>query len=584
MNKFYKSCTMAAVIVIVDNSAEAGMLAPIAGAFRSVLGYDKRPTPVPTQAVEIPVRAEKVKVNLDDIVTERSDGTVGDGRTVGVRLTPAFTISGPPVLDLPEDGPDEYDNRITDPTGGVATGRNDRAGLVAIPGRPTEASAGIGLQTYVLTGRPTAVAMLKGSRPAVRNIHDDMIDGGTGIGTRDGAASRGVSAGVFASRGKNGEGIGRRDGSRTELGGHIAMRAAGPAIGPHEQGTTTDSSRDDPVGPGTRKLEDEESEGQVPEEWVWVQYAPRYENGVMAGIGCIKLKEAQSALDWKNSVIQAQDERTWIGQVGDDLVNPLSSDGGTFGSYKAGSYLVITMRRAAVHNPCEEYDGTCQRQYISEDIGFTLDLQGGRLSLTRQTADALQIPEHIDNLGILTKHFGTNWHTLTIAGSMQDQPGEPEECIMTVTIVTGPEQNERGNVAYVIIGRGVAGLIDSCGIAPRGLSWYGGITPDINPLCLDGLDDYETAEELIDKCRNLTDKPLPSRIFSPSEIFSASDILDADNAGLPGRKMSPWAIAAITGGSVFVVTAGTLIGYLCYKTRKNAGSSGGVRLTFDESP
>jgi hypothetical protein len=174
MTKLYRSLALAAVIAYFGGSAEAGMLAPIAGAFRSVLGYDKRPTPVPTQAVEIPEVPGRVKTNLDDIVTERFDSTVGDGRTVGVRLHSANS-SG------------EADGRAT---------------------------------------------LLKGGRPAIRTIRDDMTGGGAGIGAGDERTKKVGGTAGFVEGYNGGVGIGLRAQGNVGLGGRIAMRAANPAIIP----------------------------------------------------------------------------------------------------------------------------------------------------------------------------------------------------------------------------------------------------------------------------------------------------------------------------------------------------------------
>jgi hypothetical protein len=50
---------------------------------------------------------------------------------------------------------------------------------------------------------------------------------------------------------------------------------------------------------------------------------------------------------------------------------------------------------------------------------------------------------------------------------------------------------------------------------------------------------------------------------------------------LATSKLEPWAIAAITGGSVFVTAAGAIVGYLVFKRcQEYDGSSGGVNLVF----
>jgi hypothetical protein len=44
----------------------------------------------------------------------------------------------------------------------------------------------------------------------------------------------------------------------------------------------------------------------------------------------------------------------------------------------------------------------------------------------------------------------------------------------------------------------------------------------------------------------------------------------SDDGPLSARKLKVWEIAAITGGSVVVMAAGAMVGYLCYIARQNS--------------
>jgi hypothetical protein len=86
-----------------------------------------------------------------------------------------------------------------------------------------------------------------------------------------------------------------------------------------------------------------------------------------------------------------------------------------------------------------------------------------------------------------------------------------------------------------------------------------------------------------------TNPPTTARTFPVSSLFEDSGELrlSADLAitdllspklrdSVSARKLSPWAIAAITGGAVVVTAAGVVVGYLVFK-------SGGVNLVFIQS-
>jgi hypothetical protein len=576
MNKLYRSLTLAAVIVSVVSSAEAGMISRGVSAFRSVLGYDKRPTPVPTQAVEIPVRAEKVKVNLDYVVTERSDNSVDGRKIIGVRLTPASTIGRSSVLDLPEDGPDEYDRRIADPTGGGATGRNDRAGLVAIPGRPTEASAGIGLQTYVLTERPTADAKLKGDRPAVRNIHDDMTGGGTGIGTRDGAASRGVSAGVLASRGKNGEGISRRDGSRVGPGSHITTHGAGPGIVPQGARLTPWLRITLGVKHAQYKYTKDEdtavNQTVETKKWVWWDKLPRRrDNGVGSGHGCIdeaRITNVTKCIEEQQKIFG---QHVMIASADDDLTNVLLRNGTNFGTYNPNDKsLNIHFDDAVAREPCTKVNqhqestlstGISGRKHGSTEKeggsmpgcnpsprrkhGLTFRYNEGDVSLklNENTQEGLGLMKgQIDLSGYphVLEESGTGWQVWRIDLPDGDCPEEKPECHISVTALVEPSIGDVKSIAYAVIWLGDKSdtmAIPQCGTVPYCFHDNGGITPDFNRVCAPSGDD-RTFEEVMQNCTALTGRPPLKNGFPPTSMFEASQLSNATEDMHPTRLLN----------------------------------------------
>jgi hypothetical protein len=99
------------------------------------------------------------------------------------------------------------------------------------------------------------------------------------------------------------------------------------------------------------------------------------------------------------------------------------------------------------------------------------------------------------------------------------------------------------------------------------------------------------ASQVFDEAGLGTKSPAATNGFSPSESFGESTGLATTGSfentklfvmnDIPGRPLSAWAIAAITGGYVVVTTAGVLVGYLVFKRcQEYDGSSGGVNLVF----
>jgi hypothetical protein len=148
---------------------------------------------VPAQAVAIQEVPGRAKINLEDAVTKRFDGTVGDGRAVGVRPTPASTTGEPTVLALPE---------IVDE--GTATGKSDGD-----------------------AGR-------KNDRRAVETLHGSETVVGAGIGADDGADERPEDAGRFITARSTGAGIGASGVSTSRTGeadNFIGVRKKSTGIG-----------------------------------------------------------------------------------------------------------------------------------------------------------------------------------------------------------------------------------------------------------------------------------------------------------------------------------------------------------------
>jgi hypothetical protein len=94
------------------SAAIASGLIAVADTFRGVLGYDKKQATVPTKAVKIPIRTEKIKVNIHGIATKRSDSTVEGIKAVGVTLTPYSVADGPFVVTSSEATARKESNQI----------------------------------------------------------------------------------------------------------------------------------------------------------------------------------------------------------------------------------------------------------------------------------------------------------------------------------------------------------------------------------------------------------------------------------------------------------------------------------------
>jgi hypothetical protein len=123
------------------------------------------------------------------------------------------------------------------------------------------------------------------------------------------------------------------------------------------------------------------------------------------------------------------------------------------------------------------------------------------------------------------------------------------------------------------------------------LSWLLNETEDMDlAWLLNDTEEFWPTTQFAQTAKSMrTHAPISARTFPASSLFddSCELRLSADLAitdllspklrdSVSARKLSPWAIAAITGGAVVVTAAGVIVGYLVFK-------SGGVNLVFIQS-
>jgi hypothetical protein len=232
MTKFYKSLTLAAVIVSIGNSAEAST---VVRWFKEAIGGGGNPAGVLNVASPTPsggpptttIKPGAIAMGLGKIAVRLSGGTGAGGAdtdTASVTTTIDGVTDGP-VVAVPSEAsarkvgkPIVIYTPVEEITGGAGIGTQD--GTSNRPGETDgfvagyKNDAGIGPRTYGPVEQPANfsdhIANPNGEQPVVMPQYEGAPARGAGIGTQDGADSRPGETGGFVAGYRENSGIGPR--------------------------------------------------------------------------------------------------------------------------------------------------------------------------------------------------------------------------------------------------------------------------------------------------------------------------------------------------------------------------------------